>query len=107
MLTQIYSPRGHKQLFYGRTTFLCLFSSFYLFLRSGDLVFSASLLYRESFVDDSQKTLPTEQHKQARGLAAKVGTHTHTQQQTHTCAVGAQSLRQSSCGSPSAAVGWT
>lgn len=55
-------------------------------LPSEGLVCSVSLLYRESLADDSLKTLPTEQRKQARRLTAIVRTHTHThaQQQTHT-----------------------
>lgn len=55
-----------------------------LYLPSEGLVFSVSPLYRESLMDDSLKTLPTEQRKQARRLAAMVHTHTRTQQQTHT-----------------------
>lgn len=47
------------------------------------LTFSVSPLHRESLADDSLKTLPAAQRKQAwRQTAATVG----TQQQTHTCA---------------------
>lgn len=69
-----------------------------LYLPSEGLVFSVSPLYRESLVDDSLKTLPTEQRKQARRLAAIVRTHVHNNKHTHAHAVDAQSLHQLSCG---------
>ena len=55
-----------------------------LSLPSEGLVCSVSLLYRESLADDSLKTLPTEQRKQARRLTAIVCTHTHARKHTHT-----------------------
>ena len=55
-----------------------------LSLPSEGLVCSVSLLYRESLADDSLKTLPTEQRKQARRLTAIVRTHTHARKHTHT-----------------------
>lgn len=77
--------------------FLSSLSSQYL--PSEGLVFSVSPLYRESLVDDSLKTLPTEQRKQARRLTAMVRTHVHnSNKHTLAHAVDAESLHQLSCG---------